>query len=64
MGWASEMQIREHNEMMETSEWYRQQFEQYLEETRAMVWDEIDETQIDWFEDYRLSYDGLEEFDN
>lgn len=64
MGWASEMMIEAHNARMESDADYAEEcrreweLEDYCREL-AMA----DETQTDWFDDYRVDHSGYEEID-
>jgi hypothetical protein len=68
MGWASEMEIEIHNELLETDEDYRAAYEESVMLDWALEEEYFrrlaeEEKQMDWFDDLRLAHDGYEERD-
>lgn len=62
MGWASERAIEEHNYLMENDGEYHSRYMDWIQEQEIEGWRPLDETEIDWFDDYKLSHCGYEEY--
>lgn len=63
MGWASERSIEIHNERMESdADYAAEMFEQWRTE-EYMRRDAEEEIFENFFDDYRISFDGFEEID-
>lgn len=63
MGWSNEQSIEQHNHLMATDGEYHSRFMDWMQERELEGWREPDETEIDWFDHYKLSYCGYEEYE-
>lgn len=65
MGQSSELAIEQHNEQMANDE-YAENYNRAMDEALYQAWLEQEmenETQIEWFDDFRLAHNGFEEQD-
>lgn len=62
MRWASEMMIEEHNALMEDAEYAENYYRETAEAEAWQMWsEEMIETEIDFFDDYKIDHNGYEE---